>query len=223
MLTGGMQTQARPAPPDSSDGDSEVTFHRRRAPRWLTAALASVLIATTLGGWLWALRYRPLTNSLGTAPRFAYQIRPKGDPSAVDVWAIEHHPGATTSFALTLTNDGGRGITLTGIDLPPMTLLRQTGVHVGPFRLCCGAPYARVPAFAASSLPPKASMYVVIAARFTGCELVAAGALDTVDHVVIHFRVFGIPRSEVVSLNRAFVVVSPPDTACPARSGARGA
>jgi hypothetical protein len=160
-----------------------------------------------------------LTNSLGTAPRFAYQLRTKGDPSPADVWAIEHHPGATTWFALTLTNDGGRSVALTGIELPPMTLLRQAGVHMGPFHLCCGASYAQVPAFEASSLPPKASVYVVIAARFTGCELVAAGALDRVDHVVVHFRVFSIPRSEVVSLNRAFVVVSPPDAACPARSG----
>lgn len=199
---------------------------RRRWPRVLLWIVAVALLADAVGFAVFAWRYQPLTGN-----RAAFGVDERAVSTAFTAIApdgtrfMQFHLASgkrgTFSYAFTLSNTGLLPVTVTSITsrlagVEATGPLQQLRVRTGEDGTPLDDWDVAAPVEAFSLDGNGGSRFVIVDARFTGCDRThgPAAAFGSVD---VGYRVLGlINRRTTVEL--PYTIVIPRDAACPRRS-----
>lgn len=172
-----------------------------------------VVFAVVAGVVLFAVRYQPLS---------AANLASDGASQSGPTLMVRYAEGATFSVGFLLVNDGPlpleiRAIQLTGRNelLTPVRLETAPGRYAG--RL--GATDPSLEKFRRFTLAGGDRRWIVVRTAFGNCDRFAAGAFETFTRFQVTYGALGLTKHVWVPLPKDVRVDSPPDVACPARTG----
>ena len=179
---------------------------RRFGPRWwISATLALMVVTFAVVAGVWLARYQPLEiggweSIPGKGVDYAF-----GDNSNI---VADYQDGVQYQFAVSVHNNGPLDVEITDV---PLRNFMVGPVLIDEMRLDPPHEYgAAEPApFHAFTLPANDERGLVFRGVLTKCDLMPDGGASVLDGFEIRYRVFGIVKSQTITLRNPAAIRMP--------------